>query len=93
MPSMRNDTPIAVMRGASRGESRSLRYATSSMTTPTIPAPIIDSGKTMASASSRPPKLLAASESRWNTPEMKTAKKPAAVKTSPCAKLINSMMP
>ncbi len=32
-----NDTPMAVMRGASRGACRSGRYANRSMTTPTTP--------------------------------------------------------
>ena len=73
MPSMRNETPIAVMSGASRGESRSRRYATNSMTTPVMPAASMESGNTMMSARRSPPKLPVASELRWNVLAMKTA--------------------
>ena len=41
-------TPMAVIRGASRGALRRRRYATRSMTTPTMPITTIDTRKTNA---------------------------------------------
>ncbi len=86
-----NDTPMAVMRGASRVDRRSGRYATRSMAT--LRAAVVSIVRTKTSGSRvtscQPVSVFVTPSSVNQAREMKRP----SMKTSPWAKLMSSMMP
>jgi len=83
--------PIAVISGAKRGAFRRGRYATRSIVTFTAPMISMVIGNTRRSASTLPNwKVFSLVEKKVISAAPTYA---ASVKTSPCAKLISSMMP
>ena len=72
-PSRRNETPTAVINGATRGASRSRRYATRSIAIPVSPEAAIVSGNRISRARSKPPRLPVARPPSPNHPAMRKA--------------------
>jgi hypothetical protein len=87
-----NDMPTAVIRGASLGAPRNGRYATRSIITLRLPLVSIAT----SSDASRPmtsPTIAVCSVSPITPQNQAAVTSEPIMKTSPCAKLISSMMP
>ncbi len=90
-PSSSEDMPIAVIRGARRGAWRSGLYATRSIA-------MLTSAQKSIVITNRPRsgRMMPAPDELGVSPSngiMASEKKAPSVNTSPCAKLISSMMP
>ena len=86
-------TPMAVMRGASRGARRSGRYASRSISAPTIAITPIVRAKSTSTLPARRGMFVMAPSLPKRLLLMNMATNEPTMKTSPWAKLINSMMP